>query len=184
MADLFDKLRKGLDKGIAAVGAKSKEVLETSQLRSQIRGLEEEKRNRLEELGNIVYTMVSRGTLDQERLQEKCCSIAAIDKAIQEKEEQIRVIQIKTQEAIGRVGLHPIAKCSCGADLFEGAKFCGRCGQNVQEILKHAQEAAAAPSAGCPRCGAPTRPGARFCGNCGSALALQGEGGPGEEGRR
>jgi NADH pyrophosphatase NudC (nudix superfamily) len=131
MADLLKKLQQGIDRGLTAVTTKSKEVMETAQLRSQINNLEEEKRGRLEELGNIVYTLVTHQRLDQEhkRVIEKCEALAALEKKIQEKEEGIREIQRKTQEILGQQEAQPVARCECGADLCDGMKFCGSCGK-------------------------------------------------------
>ncbi len=48
--------------------------------------------------------------------------------------------------------------CSgCGAENFEGAKFCDACGTALAQ--------------GCPSCGASNRAGARFCNGCGAALS-------------
>lgn len=182
MAELLDKLKKTIDQSITTVSVKSKEMLETTQLRSQIKALQQQKRERLEELGNIVYTMLGRGTLEQDRLQEKYRALAELDRRITEKEEQIKAIQQQAQEAMGHGGPRPVATCECGADLFEESKFCAHCGKNVVETLKRAQaEGQASPSA-CPTCGAPGRPGAKFCGSCGVALLVKGE--AGQEGRQ
>jgi class 3 adenylate cyclase/tetratricopeptide (TPR) repeat protein len=50
---------------------------------------------------------------------------------------------------------------ACGAELAEGARFCGICGAPV--------------SAGCPRCGAPTAPDLRFCTACGHEFSHSAE---------
>src|SRR5947209_7791560 len=47
---------------------------------------------------------------------------------------------------------------ACGAESWEGRRFCGQCGASLT-----------APR--CPACGAVDEPGARFCGECGSSLA-------------
>lgn len=135
MADLLKKLQQGIDRGLTAVTTKGKEVMETAQLRSQIKDLEEEKRGRLEELGNIVYTLVTHQRLDEEhkRVIEKCEALAVLEKKIQEKEEGIREIQRKTQEILGLQAAQPVARCECGADLCEGMKFCGSCGKPAVE---------------------------------------------------
>lgn len=170
MPDFFETVKRGLERGIATVGAKSKEMLEISQLRSQIRSLEEEKQAKLEELGNIVCTMVARGALDQERLQEKCRGIAALETGIKDKEERIRAIHRETEEATGKMGPLRIGQCSCGTDLFAGAKFCGGCGKPATELSKTSPGAPGHSSSSCSKCGAPVAIGARFCGTCGSPI--------------
>ena len=44
---------------------------------------------------------------------------------------------------------------TCGAELRDGAKYCGECGMGV-----------------CPSCGESLVEGARFCGECGTPLAV------------
>lgn len=134
MADFFEKIKKGIDKSVTTVSVKSKEMLETTQLRSLIKTLQDEKRARLEELGNIVYTLFVQEKLDQEqqRIREKCEGVVGLDKRIREKEEEIIQVQQKAQEALGKSAAVAMASCSCGATLYEGTKFCGSCGKPVQ----------------------------------------------------
>ena len=51
-------------------------------------------------------------------------------------------------------------KCSnCGAELADGAKFCGECGTKVPTSNK------------CPECGAVCAPGGKFCSECGHKMS-------------
>lgn len=169
MPDFFETVKRGIEKGVATVGAKSKEMFEVSQLRSQIRSLEEEKQAKLEELGNIAHVMLVRGKLDEARLREKSEAIAVIETNIKTKEEQIRAIQVSTEEAMGAAGPRLSGQCSCGANLLEGAKFCGGCGKPAAPS-KGPQAEEARSSGHCPKCGKLCVTGAGFCGACGAAL--------------
>jgi len=170
MTDFLETVKRGIEKSVAAVGARSKEMLEVSQLRSQIRDLTDERRGKLEELGNIVHTMLSRGALDEARLREKSQAIATLDAGIRQREEQIQAIQVRTQEIIGGAGARQIGQCACGAPLLEGAKFCGGCGSPASVSTANAENSPTVTPPGCPRCGAELASGARFCGACGGAL--------------
>ena len=174
MPDFFETVKRGIEKGVATVGAKSKEMLEVSQLRSQIRSLETERRGRLEELGNIVHVMLTRGKLDEARLQEKSSAIATLEAGLKAREEQIRAIQLKTEEIMGTAGPQRIGQCICGADLLEGAKFCGGCGKPVTPSLAAPDVGERESSGQCPRCGHATAPGAPFCAGCGSPMGRAG----------
>lgn len=58
-----------------------------------------------------------------------------------------------------------MAKCTnCGADLPDGAKFCGGCGTATP-----APAPAAPAKLFCGNCGTELTPGTKFCGNCGAA---------------
>lgn len=47
---------------------------------------------------------------------------------------------------------------NCGAELIDGAKFCGECGTVVEEVNR------------CPHCGAEIYKGATFCAECGKPI--------------
>jgi hypothetical protein len=55
---------------------------------------------------------------------------AALDDQIKQKENELMETHAKAHEALGKP--KPIAICTCGAELFEGAKFCGKCGARIE----------------------------------------------------
>ena len=175
MSDFFDKVKKGIDKGVATVTVKSKEVLETTQLRSQVKNLQEEKQRGVEELGNIAYTLYVQGKLEVagERVRAKCSALAALDQKIRDKEEEIRRVQLKAQEALGKTSAPPLGVCACGAPVYEGTNFCGGCGKNVDDILSGGRTDAPVTKNRCPRCGTDMVPEARFCGHCGAQVEAE-----------
>ncbi len=129
MADFFEKVRREIDKGITTISAKSKEMLETTKLKSQIGTLQEQKRSALEELGNIVYVMFHKGAFDEERIKLKCEALAGLDKQIEEKDEELQRIHLEAKQTLG--GPNTVARCDCGAEIYEGAKFCRQCGKKL-----------------------------------------------------
>ena len=163
MADLFNKLKHGLDKGVTAASAKSKEVIESTKLKSQIRDLQGRKREVLEELGNIVYAMFLQGSFDEARVREKAAVVAAVDDHIKQKEAEVEDVHVKAQEAMGKPRMAGV--CACGAELPVGAKFCGKCGRQIEAAPAPPPETGAANL--CPGCGAALNPGTKFCGRCG-----------------
>lgn len=165
MADLFNKLKQGLDKGVTAASVKSKEVIESTKLKSQIRDLQGRKREVLEELGNIVYTMFLQGGFDDALLREKAAALAALDNQIKQKEAEEKDIHIKAQEAMGKPKMAGV--CSCGAELPVGAKFCGKCGRKTEVAPAPPPDAATDT---CPGCGAALNPGTKFCARCGRQI--------------
>ena len=54
-------------------------------------------------------------------------------------------------------------KCSCGADLPAGAKFCSQCGRVVSETQEKRF---------CQYCGSALYPGSAFCGKCGKRVIV------------
>ena len=129
MADFFDKVKQGVGKGVTTVSVKSKEMLETSKLNSQIADIQKQRKEDLEELGNIVYTMFLKNAFDEERLRTRGVAIAVLDDQIKQKEKELLETRAKAQEALGRP--KAVAVCTCGAEIHEGTKFCGKCGAKV-----------------------------------------------------
>ncbi len=128
MAEFLDKIKENIGKGITTVSVASKELIETSRLKGEIAAARRQKRELLEELGSIVFVMVSRDAFDMERVREKCAAAGGLDERIRGLEEAIRELHAKSEEALGK---KKAAACECGADIPEGAKFCGKCGKPV-----------------------------------------------------
>lgn len=136
MPGFFDKVKESLDKGVTAASIRSKELLETQQVKSKLGALQDQRKAALEELGTTVYGMVGSGGLDEASLRERCEAIASLDAQIAEKEEALRQIHARAEEALGKPGVAAAPAgggfCSgCGTQLAEGAKFCPGCGQKV-----------------------------------------------------
>lgn len=129
MADFLDKMKQGINKGITTASVKSKEMIEVTRLKSQISTIQQQKSSAIEELGNIVYTMFLKNNFDELRQKEKCEAILRIDNQIKAVEDEIIQAQNKAKESLGITAT--IGKCSCGADMLEGIKFCGGCGKKI-----------------------------------------------------
>lgn len=175
MVEFFDKLRKGFDKGVTTVSVRSKEMLETTQLRTQVKTLQDERQRGLEELGSIVYTLHLQGKLNEglERVQAKCETVATLDQKIREKEAEIRQTHRKAQEALGGGELRILGECSCGTAIHEGTKFCRTCGRPVEELGTRAEGTQDPGAIRCPQCDALLAVTARFCGNCGARIGAE-----------
>ena len=132
--DFFDKFKQGIEKGVTTVSVKSKEAIETTRLKSHIAELQRQKREALEELGSIAYTMYAKDSFDLDRIKARCSNVASLDEQIKKKEAELRESHIRAEEALGKP--KPIVVCQCGGDIYEGTKFCGKCGMKVQQAPK------------------------------------------------
>lgn len=132
MAKFIKNLKKEFDKSIAVVGAKSKELIETTKIKNQIEELKEVKRRTLQETGEIVYQMSLDSNYNGDvAIKEKCQSLAELDQQIQAKEMELKKLYQDTQEAAGKVICQ-----SCGAVMEEGVKFCSNCGAKIIKVEK------------------------------------------------
>jgi hypothetical protein len=130
VADLFDKLKQEVGRGVTTVSVKSKEMLEATKVKSQVSETQEKKRAALEELGNIAYTMFLKGEFNEERLRARCAAIKGLDIQMGEKEDELREMHSRAEQALGKP--KPTAVCACGAEIHGGAKFCGTCGREIK----------------------------------------------------
>lgn len=130
MEEFFEKMRQSIGRGMVTVGAKSKAMIETTKIKGQIGMIQEQKKSALEELGNIVYATFLKGGFDEERLKNKCEAVRALDAQVKDKEEELRRIHLEAQKVLGNPMI--IARCDCGVEIYEGSKFCGKCGKKVQ----------------------------------------------------
>lgn len=134
MAEIFDKLKKGMEKSATVISVKSKEIIEATKVKDKIGTIKGHKRSAIEELGNTVYAMFNQGSFDEAKIRNKCEEIAALEKEIKEKEKELESIHQKAQEALK--DYKPTALCDCGAAIYEGDKFCGKCGRKVEKKEK------------------------------------------------
>jgi NADH pyrophosphatase NudC (nudix superfamily) len=167
MAGFLEKIKEGIDKGVTTVTAKSKEVVETTQIRSQLRPLRKQKQDALRELGAAVYAMARRNEISEERIRDRCEGIGRLDDRIREKEEELRRLHQRTQEAIG----HPraVRTCVCGAKMYEGMRYCPNCGRKAPEPPA-GDAGARAEEIVCSRCGTPVPPDGSYCPGCGGSV--------------
>ncbi len=148
----------------------STEVFETQKINDQIETLQQQKKGALEELGSVVYESSSQGIFDEENIKKKCETIREIDNQVREREDQLLHIFEKVKESV--LKLKTLAPCDCGAELYEGVKFCYQCGKKVEKVEKiekktKRKEEKPMPNSVCPQCGAQLSSEAKFCSGCG-----------------
>jgi uncharacterized protein YqgV (UPF0045/DUF77 family) len=132
MEKFIDNLKKEFNKGVAVVGAKSKEIIETTKIKNQIEDLKKAKRQAFQEIGETVYQMSLDEDYDgQEAIKEKCQAVTELDQQIQAKEMELKGVRQEAQEAVGKTVCE-----SCGAVMEDGVKFCSNCGARIVKIEK------------------------------------------------
>ena len=132
MADIFDKIASGINKGVATVGAGSKAMVEKAKIKTVISNLEAERKELAELLGMKVYeayTESDKIVADESianfvaEISKRFVGIAEQQKALKRLEDEVSLIT-GTKSASAGVGL----SCSCGQALASDAKFCVKCG--------------------------------------------------------
>jgi hypothetical protein len=88
-------------------------------LRRERGGLQRLREQRLRDLGGLLLEMYRRGTFREELLSEQCADLVAIETRLAE-------IDGALQPARRRA-----PRCTCGAPLLQGARFCPSCGRSL-----------------------------------------------------
>lgn len=138
MADIFDKMLDGINKGVNSVATGSKTMIEKAKINSAISTLEGEKRSITEQLGTSAYNLYKEGRLqNMEELGNLCEQIDQKIADIQVKQEEIRkldepAIQAQnTYQTPAADGGQAIYCSGCGNKNSITSKFCSRCGAKL-----------------------------------------------------
>ena len=101
MADFLDKFREGLGKGMSTLGTKSKELLDSNRVKSQISDLERQKKDHLIELGTAVCSMMDAEKIEPELLKVKRTTIREVAQQIKTKQDELARIHAQAQQFLG-----------------------------------------------------------------------------------
>lgn len=160
MADFFEKVKGGIDKGIKTVSSKGKELIETTKLKGEIKDVQNSIESRFQALGKKVFEMLNRGALNEDELQADCKEITSLFKRVTELENAIKQVELEAMRT--RYGGDVIMCPKCGAHNKSDAKFCVSCGSPIVEEKPEGKT--------CPTCGASLKEDAKFCMRCGGKI--------------
>ena len=88
-------------------------------LRRERRTLRRLREERLRDLGGLLLEMYRRGSFREELLSERCADLVAIE---------TRLAEIELALSTPR---RRAPRCSCGAPVLPGARFCPSCGRSL-----------------------------------------------------
>ncbi len=142
MAGFFDRMVEGINEGVNTVKENSKVFAEKTKLNSQIRDIEREKNNVIQNIGLLVYELQSSGEINIEQCSEKCDLIASLDQRISELRKTLQDLEapkvppVNTgytpQPETNTTAVNNGVLCQCGMVNKEGARFCSKCGTQLQ----------------------------------------------------
>ena len=131
MADLWQDVKKSVDKLATTINVKSKEVVQVSKVKKEIDELRDKIIAHFPGLGEVTYNMYREGNFDQAKIDEVCGEIAALEEQVKQKENELKQIYRDSQEARGK-RFCPYCELAIPVD----AKFCSQCGKNVPDEEK------------------------------------------------
>lgn len=131
MADIFDKMLDGINKGVNSVAAGSKTMIEKAKINNAINNLENEKKELSTFIGEKVYSLYKEGKLqDTEEFGSLCEQIDLKNDAIAAKREELVKLEAPAPAAPAQAG---VVYCpQCGGQNAAGSKFCAKCGHQIQ----------------------------------------------------
>lgn len=135
MADIFDKIVVGINKGVATVGANSRAMVEKAKINTAIEKLEAEKTQLINLLGQKVYDMkINVGEIAVEEISGFVNQIKQRDENILHQKSELQRIEYEvkqvtqgTSDASQGSGV----ACECGYTNSTTAKFCAKCGKKI-----------------------------------------------------
>ena len=134
MADFFDKMLVGINKGVNSVSEGSKNMMEKAKINTSISDAEKEKLKIAEQLGIQAYALQQSGVELPEALIPFCEQITARNQMIADLKKRLAEIDAPKETAsIPMATANPVGSyCpDCGSPCNVGAKFCPRCGKTL-----------------------------------------------------
>ena len=140
MADIFDRMLDGINKGVNSIATGSKTMVEKSRINGIISGLERDKSNIIGQIGYKVYELYKAGGLDgYDELAQMCAAIDAKDEEIAAHRQEIDRLNASAAPQYGQPyqpgqqpGAGAAAFCpNCGKPNTAGSAFCAYCGARI-----------------------------------------------------
>ena len=131
MAEFFDKVLVGFNKGVTSVKEGSKVMVEKAKINTSIRENETKKNQIIAQIGAMVYDLQSKGLINIEQIGDIYNAAAECDKNIEALKQQLA--ELETAETAANaapaeaVPAAVICK-NCGGENKNGARFCVKCG--------------------------------------------------------
>ncbi len=135
MADFFDKMRDGFNKSVATVSTGSKTMIEKTKIHTVIKGLEDEKKQLAEILGNKIHQFCldnADGDIPRDEVISICNEITLRNEQIELQKKKIEELDAEMSQVMGNSsGISGTNICKCGYENTAGAKFCAKCGSKL-----------------------------------------------------
>ena len=134
MADFFDKMKDGFNKGVATVSTGSKTMIEKTKINSCIKTLEDEKKQLAEIMGNKIYNFCNEnpeGDIPRDEVTSICNEISARNEQIELQKKKLADLDAEMNQVMGTSINNLGSTCACGHTNAPGAKFCAKCGNKL-----------------------------------------------------
>lgn len=134
MADIFDKMKMGLNKGVATISTGSKTVVEKTKINSIINNLEADKKCLCEAMGLKIFEFCGANPETDFPCAEMidfCNNIQLHNQQIEEQKRKLVELDAEMSRVLGTSNSVEQVVCSCGYSNIVGSKFCAKCGKEI-----------------------------------------------------
>ena len=159
--DFLKKIPDSIGKGIKTVGSKSKQIIETTKLKNEIKDIERSIEEKFKILGRSVYEMLNRESINIDELKPACEEISSGYKKLIELEQAVKQIEVQALKA--QYGTDIVLCQKCGSKNKAGGKYCISCGAEI--ILEKTNNKI------CGNCGILIKENSKFCIKCGTKIS-------------
>lgn len=166
MANFFDKMVVGINKGVNTVSEGSKLLVERAKLSTQLQEYEKERNAIYQNIGVLVYNLQNSGEINICQSKGMFDEVTALNDKIETLAMKIRSLDAnRVQNPYANTMPADGAVCSCGCTNLKGAKFCAVCGKKL-----FSDEAVSEGEGIVCSCGSVNKASAKFCVGCGKQI--------------
>ena len=140
--DTFQKFKSSFNRGVTAISVKTSSSLEKVKIKTHIDSINNEIQRTMTAIGQAAYGIWASGSQDFSSLQEQFALVQQKKEEIQKLQEEYNAIDERDSQILGTAGgeepqtVEPkpdeVVCPKCGASCAATAKFCRKCGQNLQ----------------------------------------------------
>lgn len=141
-SDTFQKFKSSFNRGVTAISVKTSSSLEKVKIKTHIDSINTEIQRTMSTIGQTAYGIWASGSQDFSSLQEQFVLVQQKKEEIQKLQEEYNAIDERDSQILGTAGgeepqnAEPkpgeVVCPKCGAACAATAKFCRKCGQNLQ----------------------------------------------------
>ena len=165
MSNFLDRLSDDFNKGIKNISSKSKELIEVTKLKTDIKDYQRQIPEKYTKLGKKVYEMNNKQGLNQSQIQIQCEEISKLFKSIHDLE--VKIVEIEKHARLERVGTDKSFCPKCNEVNFAEDKFCFSCGFALDG---GADKNSGYDNLDCSSCGNAIDSKSKFCMKCGARV--------------
>lgn len=137
MADIFDKMKMGLNKGVATISTGSKTVVEKTKINSIINNLEADKKRLFETMGQKLFEFCEANPESDYPNTEMVAFYSEIklrNEQIELQKRKFAELDAEMSRVLGTPNSVGQVVCNCGYSNIAGSKFCAKCGAKIGNI--------------------------------------------------